>query len=156
MDVSNYTQVPYDSIYANLKDEEGERLVAYTDTRGYTTVGIGHCCSSNPVKPIIGRDVKVGQSISPIESEKIFNHDLLGVLNDLQKLSFFKSLTESQQYVLISLAWNLGFPGLTKFRHFLDALEAHEVDEAVKELKNSRWFHQVPNRANKLIKLLES
>ena len=155
MDISQYTNVPYEYIYENLSEEEGEKLVAYTDTRGYTTVGIGHCCSSNPIKLIIGREIKVGQSITPEESKKIFDHDLVNVLSDLQKLDFFKSLSEHEQYVLIDLTFNLGYAGLLKFKHFLEAMREHDNKSAIAELKNSAWFHQVGRRAQYLINLLE-
>ena len=156
MDISQYTDVPYEYVYEQLVDEEGVRSVAYIDTRGYTTLGIGHCCSSNPTKPILGRNVKVGQAITHDEVVKLFDHDLADVLNSLLNLPWFKTLTHNQQYVCISLVFNLGYGGLLKFKRFLEALEAGEIKQAAAELRDSKWFKQVGRRGVKLTHLLES
>ena len=150
IDLNQYTSVPYEFIYENLSEEEGIRTVAYLDTRGITTCGIGHSCQATPTKPLIGRDIKVGLSITYAEIEILFNHDIQKVLQSLQSLSFFKSLSESQQYVLISMTFNLGFEGLLKFKQFLSALENHDIQKAKEELADSTWAKQVPNRLKKL------
>ena len=154
MDITTLTSTPYDFIYNNLSDEEGVKHIAYLDTRGITTCGIGHNCSENPTTDIIGRNVKVGQSITSSEIQTLFNHDIQKVLLQLQDLSFFKNLTFCQQYVLISMTFNMGYDGLIKFQHFLNALENKCIQTAKDELKNSLWYKQVGDRGQKLVNMI--
>jgi lysozyme len=156
MDVSEYTQAPYEYIQTNLIEDEGIKYVGYLDTRGITSCGIGHNCQTNPTTPIIGRNIKVGMKLSHDEVIKLYDHDLKNVLARLQSLPFFKSLTENQAMVLISMTFNMGYDGLLKFRDFLEAIEAHDIQNAQKEMLDSKWAKQVPTRCKKLVKLLES
>jgi GH24 family phage-related lysozyme (muramidase) len=58
--------------------------------------------------------------------------------------------------VLCDLCFNLGIKGLTKFKKFLQAVDDSDYEEAALELKKSKYFTQVPNRAKRNIKLVLS
>ena len=150
------TSVPYDIILDNLIEEEGKKEVCYLCTTGHKTIGIGRNLSIKPSLPSIGRQVKVGQSITEEEIEILFHGDLIEALHPLIKLPFWKELSPAQQYVLISMNFNLGYRGLNKFKKFLAAIEHKNTILAIQELKNSKWFSQVGHRGPKLVQVLST
>ena len=50
----------------------------------------------------------------------------------------------------------LGRPRLTKFKKMYAALEMGDWNKAAIEGRDSRWYHQVGNRAERLMTRLES
>ena len=156
IDISAYTQLPASQIEYQLKQEEGCVPIMYKDTVGFNTCGIGHNCDASPLLPIIGRKLKPGEQLTPEEINRIFEHDLLLVLDQLhENVDFFPTLDMYTQYVLISMTWNLGIKGLLKFAIFLTAVKKGQTQKALAEMKNSKWAKQVPNRVKRLQHVLE-
>ena len=52
--------------------------------------------------------------------------------------------------VLINMAFNMGVPGLLKFRRVLDAVRADDYEAAASHMLDSRWASQVRRRAVEL------
>lgn len=151
------TSVPYDSIDTNLSDEEGRKEVAYLCSAGHCTVGVGRNTQANPTLPDIGRNVKVGQSITNSEIDYLLQVDIAKVLRQLnENIPNFAQYSSAQQYVLISLCFNLGWHGLSQFKRFLSALEKGDINKAIEELNNSLWYKQVGRRGIKLCSILEN
>jgi lysozyme len=155
IDVSTYTTVPYDYIASNLKDEEGCKNAPYKCTAGHETIGIGHNLDAQSIDNIIGRHF-YGDHISMDEVILIFDHDLKKVLvSIIENIPNFKSYKPSAQYVITSMTFNMGVGGIMKFKNFLKAVDKGDIPVAIKEMEDSKWFVQVPNRAKKLINLLK-
>ena len=155
MDVTPYTTVPYEYILDNLKDEEGCKNAPYKCTAGHETIGIGHNLDVEPIDNIIGRRF-YGDHISMSEVILVFDHDLKKVLVAIIKnIPNFRSYKSSTQYVITSMSFNLGVPGIMKFKNFLKAVDEGNIPVAIKEMEDSKWFVQVPNRAKKLISILQ-
>jgi lysozyme len=49
------------------------------------------------------------------------------------------------------MAYNLGVSGLLQFRKMLEAAKRGNVESVCDEMKNSKWFNQVGDRAEELI-----
>ena len=60
------------------------------------------------------------------------------------------------QEVLVNMLFNLGRPRLTKFKNFNKQILAHEWAAAAPEGRDSIWYRQVGNRAERLMDRLEA
>lgn len=125
-----------------LLDDEGYRQFPYKCTAGKLTIGIG-------------RNIQ-DRGITKDEAFYLLNQDIEYFTDFLHNnLPFFKKLSEDRQNALISMCFNLGTAGFMKFKKMIGHLEYGQFDSAVKEMLNSKWVTQVPNRANKLINMIK-
>ena len=131
-------------IEVQLIAHEGERLVLYRCTAGKSSIGIGHNLTDN--------------GITQEMSRFIFGIDLQECIVDLSQRVFlgqFEDFPEDIQHVLINMRFQLGHTGFRNFKKMITAYKKLDLEEAVKQMKDSNWFHQVPGRANDLIKMVE-
>ncbi len=90
-----------------IAQREGNKLVAYLDSVGIWTVGVGHTTAAGPPA------VKKGTKITAAESDQILTRDLAAVeesINSLVKVP----LTQSQFDALVSIVFNIGAPAFSK------------------------------------------
>ena len=125
------------TILTQLERDEGFRAKPYQDTEGYWTVGFGWNMEAVPL------DIDIARMILQREVER----HTAALRRDY---SWFDSLSECRQAVLINMAYNLGDEGLAKFTKALAALAGGYYNEAAKELLASKWAKQVGDRANRL------
>lgn len=95
-----------------LKQEEGERLIGYLDSRGKPTIGVGHTGT------VDGVPVSVGMKITQNKSTELLLDDLAWVSTTIAK-SVTVSLNQNQYDALTSLIFNIGaaaFRGSTVLR----------------------------------------
>ena len=71
-------------------------------------------------------------------------------------ISWWRDLNDERQDVLVNMAYNMGWGGLSGFQHALAALERHDYDTAADEFEDSLWAKQVPNRASRLIEQIRT
>ena len=76
---------------------EGERLVAYKDTRGTWTIGVGHT----------GPEVHQGMTITREQSRAYLLHDVEIADKAVRELVRVP-LTDNQRFALVSFVFNLG------------------------------------------------
>jgi lysozyme len=48
------------------------------------------------------------------------------------------------------MMFNLGLPRLSKFKLMKAAVDAGDWEEAANQMESSKWYSQVPNRAERL------
>lgn len=142
-----------DKLREEITSDEGCRLEIYLDHMGYCTVAVGHC--------ILESDPEFGKPVStPITQERcdeLFDQDIAIVVKEVKTLvDDFDSIPEDIQHVLCNLLFNMGRPRLSKFKKFLAAINRSDWVDAGKELKDSRYYTQVTNRADRLIARLNS
>lgn len=63
---------------------------------------------------------------------------------------------QARAEVLINMAFNMGVPGLLKFRRTLDAVRADDYDAAASHMLDSRWACQVGRRAVELARQMRA
>jgi lysozyme len=155
-------------VFRELAKEEGIRYSIYKCTAGHDTIGIGHNLDVENVDDIIGRKITKTIKLTSSEVEKIFFHDLDQVINDLNKnISWWSSLPDFAQYVLISLCFNLGiggkisnnpirYNGLLGFQNTLTAFKNQQWESVATNLEKSKWCSQVGNRCKKLTNILRT
>lgn len=121
---------------------EGLRLKPYHDSLGFVTIGIGRNLDN--------------KGISKDEAYDLLDNDISDCIGNLSRnIPWWKALDDLRQEVLIEMCFQLGIGGLLKFREFLYQLESGNSIEAAKEMRDSVWYKQTPQRAEELAKMIE-
>ncbi len=121
-----------DELIKTIILHEGSNRFAYTDTKGYITVGVGRCL-----------DRRCGHGLSESEIQFLLSNDIKDCLSQLENKPFYIGHDSVRQEVLIELVFNLGMEGLEEFRNFLNAFAFKHYTVAAAELKNSLWAREV-------------
>jgi lysozyme len=143
-----------EAVYEQLKEDEGVRYDIYNDHLGYPTFGVGHLITENDEE--FGRPV--GTAVSEERVRSCFERDLetaIGECHNLYGEGSFGDLPDEVQQILVNMMFNMGRPRLSGFKKFNAAIESHDWLEAAKEGRDSRWYRQVTNRAERLMVRLE-
>jgi lysozyme len=135
-----------------LKIDEGVVYEIYSDHLGYPTFGIGHL--------VLEGDEEHGKSLgTPVSEARVddcFEKDVEYVLNDCKILhEDFDNYPEEVKQIIANMMFNMGRTRLTKFRKHNAALQEGDWKTAAIEGRDSRWYKQVTNRAERLMKRLE-
>ena len=141
-------EVNVEKLINDLEVDEGCKFEIYNDHLGYPTFGIGHLITED--------DPEHGQPLgTPISEDRVreaFEKDVDRVRMDCLKLyPNFTSLPDDAQLIIANMMFNMGLPRLSQFKKMKAAVEAGDWDEAANQMEASRWFRQVPNRAQRLI-----
>ncbi len=135
-----------------LKIDEGVVYEIYNDHLGYPTFGIGHLVLEG--EPEHG--LSVGTPVTEERVDECFERDVEYVLNDCRVLhEDFDNYPEEVKQIIANMMFNLGRTRLTKFRKHNAALQEGDWKTAAIEGRDSRWYKQVTNRAERLMKRLE-
>jgi lysozyme len=138
---------------AQLAIDEGKRLIAYLDTVGVLTVGIGHNCVARPVAGVL----KAGDSIDDALCSELFADDIYIACHELDKnLPWWKKMNDVRQNVLANMAFNMGLPVLLQFRNTLRFMQHGSYALAAEGMKQSLWAKQVGDRAKRLAQMMET
>ena len=120
-----------------VKLSEGFRDRVYKDTLGIDTIGYGFAI----------KDLILDEDIS----EMILRRKLDNLIDRANKrFKFLKKLPQKAQDVIYEMCYQLGVTGVSKFKKTLLYLENKEFRMVSKEMLDSKWARQTPNRANKL------
>lgn len=136
-----------------LKVDEGVVYEIYNDHLGYATFGIGHL--------VLETDPEHGQTVgTPVSEERVdecFEKDVQTVIDDCKKLhEGWDGYPEEVKQVIANMMFNMGLTRLSKFKNHNAALQSGDWKEAAKEGRDSRWYKQVTNRAERLMSRLEA
>lgn len=132
------------ALSAQLRIDEGVRNKLYLDTATPPkwTGGVGRNFSDRPMSAAL--------------IQFMLDEDIDLCVDELDRNApWWKSLNDARQNVLLNLAFNMGWPKLAKFKNMLAALQAGRYDMAAAEMKNSAWYGQVGERADRLIKIMK-
>ncbi len=123
-----------------VKKHEGLRLKPYECTAGKLSIGYGRNLDDN--------------GISQAEADTMLENDLDAVYARLDRLDWFANISAVRQAVLADMCFNLGWPRLSGFRKMLAAVSRGDYDRAAEEMLDSRWRHQVGERALYLARVM--
>ena len=136
-----------------LEIDEGVRHDIYLDHLGLPTFGIGHLVTKTD--PENGQ--AVGTTISEERVAECFEQDVLGVINDCNKLyNNFDELPEEAQQIIANMMFNMGRTRLSKFKGMKRGVDSKDWNQAADEMVDSRWYRQVTNRANRLVERMRN
>ena len=137
------------NIIDQLKRDEGFRSTPYIDSRGFQTIGYGHNLVANPMQGMI--------SLGEAEATALLGRDVERISAFLQqKLPWVVNLDDARYGVLQNMAFNMGVPGLLDFHHDLSDTQAGRYVQSATDMKNSAWYTQVGERAQRLVKQMLS
>ena len=69
---------------------------------------------------------------------------------------YYEDFPEEVQEILVNMIFNMGRPRLSQFKNFKAALERSNWKIAAFEGRNSKWYRQVTNRAERLMTRMEN
>ena len=137
-----------EQLQKELAEDEGCKYEVYNDHLGLPTFGIGHLVTEwddEYEKP-------VGTPVSEERVTSCFAKDVETTIADCKILyPNFDDLPEEAQLILCNMMFNMGRPRLTKFRKMNLAIVDEDYLEASLQMEDSRWYKQVPNRAERLV-----
>lgn len=134
-----------DSLLRMLKRQEGVSKFAYEDHLGYITVGVGRCL-----------DPEMGLGLSDDEINYLLRNDIERCYSELSVFSWFYDLNQTRQEALVSMLFQLGLTKFLGFKKALKYIAEGKYEQAAKEMLDSRWAEQTPNRANEISYMIET
>ncbi len=135
---------------------EGKRNTVYNDSLGIPTIAVGFNLrrADAPAKiEALGlsyNDVLTGkQALTDEQINALLDADIESAINKTVKRLYpgFDTIDPDRQVILVDLAFNMGPSRLAGFKNTNAAINSGDWDKAADELKDSRWYHQVGNRA---------
>lgn len=144
-----------DRLFDTLKIDEGIKYEIYLDHLGYPTFGIGHLITEDDPE----HGMPVGTKIEFERVQIAFTKDCEVAIRECAVLygeDYFEDFPGEVQEILVNMMFNMGRPRLSQFKKMNAALKAEDWKEAAKEGRDSRWYRQVTNRAERLMSRLEN
>tara|TARA_Y100001972_G_scaffold127337_1_gene183835 strand:+ start:1066 stop:1521 length:456 start_codon:yes stop_codon:yes gene_type:complete len=136
-----------------LARDEGIKYETYLDHLGLKTCGVGHLCREDEPE----FDKPLGASVSEERVNELFEQDIKITIDDCKKVyEDWDTMPEQAKRVCANMMFNLGYPRYSKFKKKIQAVKDGDWFEASVQMEESKWFHQVPNRAKRLIERMKN
>ena len=136
-----------------LKIDEGVKYEIYLDHLSLPTCGVGHLIKETD--PEFG--LEVGTKIDEERVNELFDEDIKVTLDECTYLyEDFYTLPEEAQLIIANMMFNLGRPRLSRFLKMKKAVDNRDWIEASNQMKDSKWYRQVPNRADRLVERMKA
>ncbi len=148
------TKLDREAVFEQLKIDEGVVNEIYLDHLGYPTFGVGHL--------VLESDPEHGQDVgTPVSEERVrecFEKDLDTSISECVALygEQFNDWPDEVQQIIVNMMFNMGRTRLSGFKNFRKALEDKNWSRAAEEGRDSRWYRQVTNRAERLMERMEN
>jgi len=147
------TDIDVDQLREQLIIDEGQVNEVYHDHLGYPTFGIGHL--------VLDSDEENGAPVgTPVSKERViecFEKDVETVIEDCKKLhDGWDGYPQEVKQIIANMMFNMGRTRLSKFKNHNAALQSGDWRTAAIEGRDSRWYKQVTNRAERLMSRLEN
>lgn len=144
-----------EAVFEQLKIDEGVVHEIYLDHLNYPTFGVGHLVLESD--PEHGQDV--GTPVSEDRVKECFEKDLDTSISECVALygpDVWEGFPGEVQEILVNMMFNMGRGRLGKFRKMNAHLQCGEWSSAAVEGRDSLWYRQVGNRAERLMSRLEN
>jgi lysozyme len=142
-----------DVLRDELKRDEGCVNSIYLDHLNLPTCGIGHLITEWDEE----YGLEVGTSISEERVNELFDKDIAVTLEECKLLyNDFDVLPSEAQHIIANMMFNMGRPRLSRFHKMKKAIDARDWNEASLQMQDSRWYHQVTNRAERLVQRMKN
>lgn len=132
-------------LISQLVRDEGEVLHAYQDSLGFWTIGSG-----------ILIDAKKGGGITHEENLYLLNNRVEKARAFVRtQLPWSLGLDEVRRGALENMTFNMG-AAILDFHHMLAAMQTGDWATAGRQGRESLWYKQVGNRAERLMRQIET
>ena len=136
-----------DKLRDELKVDEGVKYEIYLDHLSLPTLGVGHLIKDTD--PESG--LPIGTKIEEERVNELFDEDIQVTIQECKYLyNDFDDLPEEAQRIIANMMFNLGRPRLSRFLKMKQHVDNRDFASASQEMKNSKWYRQVTNRAQRL------
>ena len=136
-----------DKLREELKIDEGVKYEIYLDHLSLPTCGVGQLIKDTD--PESG--LPVGTKIEEERVNELFDQDIQVTIQECKYLyNDFDDLPEEAQRIIANMMFNLGRPRLSRFLKMKQHVDNRDFVSASEEMKDSRWYRQVTNRAQRL------
>jgi len=123
--------------------DEGLVLLAYEDSVGKVTIGVGRNLD----------DVGITED----EAMYLLENDILRVTKEVDRnFLWFDELDEVRKNVVLNMVFNLGLSRFKGFKNAIAAIENSDWIEASNQMLDSKWAAQVGIRAKRLAIMMET
>ena len=144
-----------EAVYEQLKIDEGVVYGIYNDHLGYPTFGVGHL--------ILEDDEEYGRPVGTAVTEERVRACFARDLDIAERECFtlygegdFRNLPDDVQQILVNMMFNMGRPRLSKFKKMNEAIAQKDWKRAAVEGRDSQWYRQVTQRAERLMTRMEN
>ena len=127
-----------------IQEEGGIILKPYKDHLGYWTIGAGHLIRDNEKDELM-------QPITYQRGLELFLKDFNVSKKDMETFTEGMSIDVNAKECVLHMVFQLGLPRLNKFVKFKKCLSENDIEGAMVEMKDSLWYRQTTNRANRII-----
>ena len=127
-----------------IQEEGGIILKPYKDHLGYWTIGAGHLIRENEKDELM-------QPITYQRGLELFLKDFNVSKKDMETFTEGMSIDDNAKECVLHMVFQLGLPRLNKFVKFKKCLSENDIEGAMVEMKDSLWYRQTTNRANRII-----
>ena len=124
-----------------LQQDEGLRLKPYLDIVNKTSIGYGRNLSDN--------------GITEEEANYLLDNDINRVEKELLEYQFYIDAPSSVKDALFNMCFNLGLPKLLEFKRMIQCLKEKNYAKASLEIIDSKYYHQVGERARYVVALMK-
>lgn len=125
-----------------IKDENG-RFLAYFDSEGIPTIGIGSRTSA------VFDENGVRRSASPEEVEADFDINVDEAIAGTRRIvPSFDSLSSNRKMALANMVFQMGASGVAGFKDMLKAIAKNDFESASREILDSRFARQMAKTGN--------
>ena len=127
-----------------IQEEGGIILKPYKDHLGYWTIGAGHLIRDNEKNELM-------QPITYQRGLELFLKDFNVSKKDMETFTEGMNIDDNAKECVLHMVFQLGLPRLNKFIKFKKCLSENDIEGAMVEMKDSLWYRQTTNRANRII-----
>ena len=131
------------SLIDQIKEHEGFRSRVYQCSEGFDTLGFGFKVA----------DLELDLDIAEEILQRKLNLLIKRVNN---RFSWVSKAPEPIQNVVYNMVYQLGLNGFSRFRLSIQYLADKNYEKASKEMLDSRWARQTPNRAIELSNIVKA
>ena len=131
------------SLIDQIKEHEGFRSTVYQCTEGHDTIGFGFKVA------VLELDLDLAEEILVRKLE----HLIRRVKN---RFSWVNDAPYEIQDVIYNMCYQMGVSGFSKFKKTIQYLADKNYDKASKEMLDSRWARQTPNRSIELSNIVKA
>ena len=131
------------SLIDQIKEHEGFRSTVYQCTEGHDTIGFGFKVADLELDLDLAEEILVRK----------LEHLIRRVKN---RFSWVNEAPYEIQDVVYNMCYQMGISGFSKFKKTIKYLADKDYNKASKEMLDSRWARQTPNRAIKLSNIVKA
>jgi len=129
------------SLKGELKRDEGFEPRVYTCSAGKQTIGYGWNFEDNDLPVRIANE--------------LLEYAIMEKIVQLSNHQWFCELDDARKKLITNMAFNIGVNGVLRFKKMIAAIEAKDYDLAADEMKDSKWYKQVGDRAKRLVVVMK-